>query len=109
MSDGSVNKAILVGRAGDTKPALRHTPSGSAVTSFSLVTISKYKDEGGKRRVAKQWHRLEAWDDLAKLCSMKVKPGMKIYAEGRILYSMDEKDGVRRQWAKIKLSEIQFL
>ena len=109
MSDGSVNKAILLGRAVDAKPELRHTPSGGTVTSFRLVTFSKYKDEGGKRRIAKQWHKLEAWDDLAKLCSKKVKPGVKIYAEGRILYSMHEEDGVRWQWTKIKISEIQFL
>jgi single-strand DNA-binding protein len=109
MSDGSVNKAIMVGRAGDEKPELRRTPSGRAVTSFILVTISEYKDKGGERRAAKQWHKLEAWDDLAELCSKNVRPGLKIYAEGRIVYNMDEKNGVRRQWAKIKLSEIQIL
>ena len=40
----SVNKVILLGRLGKD-PELKYTPSGQAVTKFTLATSERWKDK----------------------------------------------------------------
>ena len=74
---------IIVGNVG-RDPEMRYTPSGQAVTSFSVATSRNYKSQG---QTIKEtiWFRITCWGRLAEFASNYVRKGHKILAEGRLV------------------------
>ena len=74
---------IIVGNVG-RDPEMRYTPSGQAVTSFSVATSRNYKSQ---RQTIKEtsWFRINCWGRLAEFASNYVRKGHKILAEGRLV------------------------
>ena len=74
---------IIVGNVG-RDPEMRYTPSGQAVTSFSVATSRNYKSQG---QTVKEtiWFRITCWGRLAEFASNYVRKGHKILAEGRLV------------------------
>jgi single-strand DNA-binding protein len=105
----SVNKVILVGNLGKD-PELRYTPSGAAVTTFSLATSERYKDKSGEMQEKTEWHNVVAWRQLAEICGKYLHKGKQIYIEGRIqTRSYDDKDGNKRYITEIVADQMQML
>ncbi|MBD3318204.1 MAG: single-stranded DNA-binding protein [Chitinivibrionales bacterium] len=104
-----VNKAILIGRLG-RDPELRRTPSGSAVTSFSMATTERFTDRNGERQDRTEWHNIVAFGKLAEVANQYLSKGRETYIEGRITHrSWDDRDGNKRNRTEIVASTIQFL
>ena len=61
---------------------MRYTPSGQAVTDFSVAVNDDYKDKSGQliKRVA--WIRVSAWGELAEICNTYVVKGMGVIVDG---------------------------
>ena len=63
-----VNRVMLVGRLGKD-PEMRHTPSGTPVTNFSVATDERWKGKNGERQSRTEWHNIVVWSKLAEICS----------------------------------------
>lgn len=107
MSRG-VNKVVLIGNVG-TDPDIRSTSSGGQIAKFSLATNRSYKDAAGTKREETQWHRLTVFGKLVDVVDKYVKKGDRLYVEGRIEYSESEKDGQKRYWTDIIVSDLTML
>ena len=74
---------IIVGNVG-RDPEMRYTPSGQAVTSFSVATSRSYKSQGQPVK-EKIWFRVTCWGRQAEVASNYVKKGQKVLVEGRLV------------------------
>ena len=104
-----LNKMLVIGNVG-RDPEMRYTPSGSAVTSFSLAVNRYYTPPGGERQEETEWFNVVAWNRLAETCNNYVTRGMKIYVEGRLRSnSWVGQDGQTRFRNEIIANTVQFL
>lgn len=104
-----VNKAILVGRLGKD-PEIKYTPSGTAVTNFTIATSENFKDKDGQRQERTEWHRIVAFGKLAEICGEYLAKGKQVYIEGRIqTRSWDDKNGNKRYTTEIIANTMQML
>ena len=106
---GSVNKVMLVGRLGKD-PEMRFTPSGRAVTNFTMATDEVWIDQNNERQERTEWHRIVTWGKLAENCAKLLSKGRLVYVEGRIQSrSWDDKDGNKRYTTEIIANGMQIL
>jgi single-strand DNA-binding protein len=88
-------KIVIVGRLG-RDPEMRFTPTGQAVTSFSVATDRQYNDQAGKPVKETVWFRVTAWAKLAETCNTFLQKGKLVLVEGRL--TVDAKTGGPRIW-----------
>jgi single-strand DNA-binding protein len=79
----SLNQVQLIGNLGKD-PTMRYTPSGKAVTNFSLATNHSWKDASGEWQNETEWHNITVWGNLAELANNQLKKGMKVFVQGRL-------------------------
>ncbi len=104
-----VNKAILVGRLGKD-PELRYTQSQTPVTSFSLATGERRKDQSGNWVEHTEWHNITVFGRTAENCSNFLKKGREVFIEGRIqTRKWQDKEGKDRWTTEIIANNVQFL
>jgi len=82
MSRG-LNKVMIIGNL-ERNPEMRYTPSGRAVTSFSVATGRSWVNAGGERREETEWFNVVAWGNLAEICKQYLTKGQQVYVEGRL-------------------------
>ena len=73
---------LIVGNVGKD-PEMRYTPSGQAVTSFSVATNRQYTTGNGEQVKETIWFRISTWGKTAETCNQYVKKGMKVLVERR--------------------------
>jgi single-strand DNA-binding protein len=88
---------IIVGNVGKD-PEMRYTPSGQAVTSFSVATNRQYTTGGGEQVKETVWFRVTTWGKQAEICNQYLKKGSKVLIEGRL--TPDKATGGPRIWNK---------
>ena len=88
-------KLVIVGRLG-RDPEMRYTPTGQAVTSFSVATDRQYSDQSGKPVKETVWFKVTAWGKLAETCNTYLQNGKLVLIEGRL--TVDTKTGGPRVW-----------
>ena len=74
----------IVGNVG-RDPEMRYTPSGQAVTSFSVATNREYTGSDGVKVKETAWFRVSTWGKTAEVCSQYVAKGSKVLVEGRLI------------------------
>lgn len=74
---------IIAGNLG-RDPEMRYTPSGQAVTNFSVATNRQYTDSDGQLVKETIWFRISAWGKLAETCNQYLRRGSKVLVEGRL-------------------------
>ena len=79
----SLNKVMIIGNLGKD-PEMRYTPSGQAVTQFSVAVNRNYKDQQGEWQEETEWFRVVAWGPLAERTAENLRKGRKVYVEGRL-------------------------
>ncbi len=90
----SLNKVMLIGNLGKDAET-RHTPSGAAVTNFSLATTYRTKDQAGEWRDKTDWHDVVVW--RAENVAPYLKKGKRVFVEGRLqTRSWEDQSGQRR-------------
>jgi len=108
MASRSVNKVILIGRLGKDAET-RFTPQGIAVTSFSVATSRRWKDQQtGEWKEETDWARVVLWrqENLANYLTK----GKQIYVEGRLReHSFDDKDGKKQYRTEVVADEVILL
>ncbi len=88
---------IIVGNVGKD-PEMRYTPSGQAVTSFSVATNRQYTASNGEQVKETIWFRVSAWGKQAEVCNQYLRKGAKVLIEGRL--TPDKNTGGPRIWSK---------
>jgi single-strand DNA-binding protein len=74
---------IIVGNLG-RDPEMRYTPSGQAVTNFSVATSRQYTGNNGETVKETIWFRISTWGKQAETCNQYLKKGSKVLVEGRL-------------------------
>lgn len=88
---------IIAGNVG-RDPEMRYTPSGQAVTSFSVATNRQYTASNGEQVKETIWFRVSTWGKTAEICNQYLKKGAKVLIEGRL--TADKTTGGPRIWTK---------
>ena len=84
-SDGTMmlNRVLLKGKV-EEDPETRYTTSGTAVTTFTLITISIHKNKEGEDYKRTEWHKIVTIGPIAEKCRDYVKKGYSIFIQGSI-------------------------
>jgi single-strand DNA-binding protein len=86
---------LIVGNVGK-EPEMRYTPTGQAVTSFSVATNRQYTAGNGEQVKETIWFRVTTWGKQAETCKQFVHKGSKVLVEGRLI--PDKATGGPRIW-----------
>ena len=65
-------------------PEMRFTPSGQAVTSFSIATNRSYTNNSGQKVDETTWFRISVWGAQAESCNQYLKKGSAVLVVGRL-------------------------
>lgn len=105
----SLNKCMIIGNLG-RDPEMRYTPSGQAVTQFTVAVNRNYKDSQGERQEETEWFRIVAWGQQAEFAAEYLRKGAKVYVEGRLQTRQWEgQDGQKRYTTELVANTIQNL
>jgi single-strand DNA-binding protein len=106
---GCVNKVILVGNLG-RDAELKFTPSGAAVSAFTMATSETWNDKAGQRQERTEWHRVEVWGKTAESLTEYLRKGKQVYLEGKLqTREWTDKDGVKRHTAENRGERVVLL
>ncbi len=91
-------KIILIGNLG-RDPEMRYMPDGTAVTSFSVATSSRWTDRtSGQPREETTWFSVNVWGRQAETANQYLNKGSKVLVEGRL--KSDPNTGGPRLWTR---------
>jgi single-strand DNA-binding protein len=93
----SYHTVIFVGNLG-RDPEMRYTPSGQAVTDFSVAVNDNYTSSSGEKVKRTIWIRVSTWGKQAETCNQYLKKGKKVLVEGRLV--TDPNTGGPRIWER---------
>jgi single-strand DNA-binding protein len=91
------DQTIIVGNLGKD-PTMRYTPSGQAVTAFSVAVNRQYVTAQGEQVKYTVWYRVSTWGKSAEACNQFLKKGSRVLVEGRL--EPDKATGGPRIWDK---------
>jgi single-strand DNA-binding protein len=104
-----MNKIMLIGNLGKD-PDMSYTPSGSAVTKFTLAVNRREKTPGGDWQDVTEWFNIVAWSKLAETCNTYLKKGQKVFVEGRLQSRRyTDKNNIERTWYDVVISDMEML
>jgi single-strand DNA-binding protein len=107
---------IIVGNVG-RDPEMRYTPSGQAVTSFSVATNRQYTNNNAETIKETIWFRVSAWGKTGETCNQYLKKGSKVLVEGRLTADpatggpriWQSQDGTSRASFEVSAQTVRFL
>jgi len=103
-----LNKVMIIGNVGK-EPEMRFTPSGSAVTSFSVAVNEKLISEGDQQERT-EWFNIVVWNKLAEVCNQFLDKGSKVYVEGKLkTRKWQDKDEQYHYKTEVFASQVEFL
>jgi single-strand DNA-binding protein len=109
-------KVTIVGNLGND-PEMRYTPSGVAVTRFSVATNRRWTGADGNQAEETVWFRVSAWRQLAETCNQYLSKGRQVLVEGRLVPDRESggprvwtgNDGVARSSYELSAITVKFL
>jgi len=102
-----LNRVILIGRL-TADPSLRYTPSGVAVTNFTLAVERNFKNAQGEKET--DFFSCSVFKQLAELCANYLERGKLASIDGRIqIRAYNDKDGQKHWVTEIIGESVQFL
>jgi len=104
-----MNKIMLIGNLGKD-PEMNYTPSGIAVTKFSLAVNRNTKTPTGEKQEETEWFNIVAWRQLAETCNTYLHKGSKVFIEGRLTQrKYTDKNGIDRWMVEVIASDMEML
>ena len=102
-------KTIIVGNLGQD-PEMRYTPSGTAVTNFSVAVHRRWTSKSGEQQERTTWFRVAAWDKLAELCNQYLSKGRLVLVEGDVsARAWTNQEGEARATLELNARDVRFL
>lgn len=109
MQKASVNRVVLIGYLG-SNPESRYTPSGMAVTRFSLATNEIRKNRDGESYDWTEWHRVVLFGGPAEAAADQLVKGQLVYLDGRVrTRSWEDKNALRRYITEVLADRFTML
>lgn len=101
-----LNKIFIMGRL--TKdPELRRTPTGTAVTSFTLAVDRDFKGQNGEKET--DFIEVVAWRNTAEFVAKYFAKGRAAVVEGRLqIRDWKDKEGNNRRSAEVVADNVYF-
>jgi single-strand DNA-binding protein len=107
MAERSVNKVILVGRAGNDADA-RVTPNGTPVSRLSLAMNRQWTDGDNQVHEETDWMTVIIW--RKERIAEYLTKGARLYVEGRLqTRSYEDKEGVKRYVTEVVAENVILL
>jgi len=104
-----MNKIMLIGNLGKD-PEMNYTPSGVALTKFSLAVNRVTKTPTGEKQEETEWFNIVAWRQLAETCNTYLHKGSKVFIEGRLTQrKYTDRDGNQRTAVDVIANEMEML
>ena len=101
------NRVILAGNL-TRDPETRFTPSGTAVTGFSIAVNRRYKlNNEVKEEVS--FFDIVVFGKQGENCAEYLSKGRPVLVEGRLKQRSWESDGVKRSKVEVVADNVQFL
>ena len=101
-----LNRIVLMGRL-TRDPELRHTPNGTAVTSFTIAVDRDFKGQGGEKET--DFIDIVAWRNTAEFVSKYFSKGRMAVVEGRLqIRDWKDKEGNNRRSAEVVADNVYF-
>jgi single-strand DNA-binding protein len=105
----SLNKCQIIGNLG-RDPEMRYTPSGQAVTQFTVATNRNYRDAQNEWQSETEWFRVVVWGQSAERTAERLRKGHKVYVEGRIqTRQWEDQQGQKRTTVELVAQTVQSL
>ena len=102
-----LNRCVFIGRL-TREPELKYTPSGLAVTKFTIAVDRRYKNKQGEKET--DFIDIIAWRQLAEICANNLDKGRLVSVEGALqIRSYQDKEGNKRKAAEIVADNVFFL
>ena len=102
-----LNRVVLIGRL-TRDPDLRYTPSGVAVTQFTLAVDRVFTSQGGEREA--DFIPVVTWRQLAENCANYLRKGRLTAVEGRIqIRNYENNEGRRVYVTEVIADNVRFL
>ncbi|MBW4084827.1 single-stranded DNA-binding protein [Paenibacillus sp. S150] len=102
-----LNRIILIGRL-TRDPELRYTPSGVAVTQFTLAVDRNFTGQNGEREA--DFIPVVTWRQLAETCANYLRKGRLTAVEGRIqVRNYENNEGKRVYVTEVIADNVRFL
>ncbi len=109
MARINVNQVFISGNL-THDPELRYTPSGQAVTNFSIANNRRYITPSGEQKEETNFLRIVTWGRQAEICSEYLRKGSPVLVEGRLLQrSWQTPEGQKRSVVEIRALRVHFL
>ena len=105
----SLNKVMIIGNLG-RDPEMRYTPSGQAVTQFTVAVNRNYKNAQDEWQEETEWFRIVVWGQQAERAANNLRKGGKVYIEGRLQTRQWEgQDGQKRYTTELVANTVTNL
>ena len=105
----TMNKIIVIGNLG-RDPEMRYTPSGQAVTSFSVATNYRYTTAEGEQRDETEWFNVSVFGRQAEAANQYLSKGQKVYVDGRLKSrTFEGREGQTRVALDIIAQQVRFI
>ena len=108
MASRSVNKVLLLGNLGRDAET-KFTPSGAAMTRFSIATQRRWKDQQTNEwKEETDWHNIVLW--RSENLGQYLTKGKQVYVEGRLqTRSYEDKDGQKKYSTEVVADDVILL
>jgi len=104
----NINSVVLVGNL-TRDPELRHTPSGTAVTTLRIAVNDRVK-RGEEWTDAAYYFDVTVWGRTAENCAQYLAKGRPVGVQGKLTWrEWDAQDGSKRQSVEVVADNVQFL
>lgn len=104
----NINVVALVGNL-TRDPELRHTPSGTAVTTLRIAVNDRVK-RGEEWQDAAYYFDVTVWGRTAENCAQYLAKGRPVAVQGKLTWrEWDAQDGTKRQSVEVVADNVQFL
>lgn len=102
-----LNRVILIGRL-TRDPELRYTPTGVAVTQFTLAVDRPFTNQSNEREA--DFIPVVTWRQLAETCANYLRKGRLTAVEGRIqVRNYDNNEGKKVYVTEVVADNVRFL
>ena len=108
MAATNINRVVLTGNL-TRDPELRSTPSGTSVSTFSIATSWRQKDQQtGEWKDHTDWHNIVFW--RAENVAPYLVKGTQVYIEGRLqTRTWDDDQGQKHYRTEVVGNSVQLL
>lgn len=102
-----LNSVVLIGRM-VADPELKYTPSGVAVTTFTIAVDRRFKSESGEKQT--DFFDIVAWRQSAEFAANYLAKGRLVAVQGKLQQrSWVQQDGQKRSKVEVVAENLQGL